>query len=214
MKIFALFLLVLLANQGLSQELSCIYQFNSFYNVYFCYLNANNPNGLETIETITGEHLDGFTDANVTAVYSWDGRTTNIPSVICEQFPNLVELDVSFLGITTVGENALSGCADLEWLRFWYNSIASLPANVFANNPGLTYIDLDTNQLTTLPETVFDGLNGLLTLELRNNPFEEIPGEIWVMWVLLVFLNKLMNGEKNKIYCWFKLVHDDQWFIM
>lgn len=61
---------------------------------YFCILTINNPNG-EEIQAIGGPHVEGRTNADVTYVYRTSGVSTIIPSVICSQFPNTRNLDLT-----------------------------------------------------------------------------------------------------------------------
>lgn len=129
-----LFALVGLLSTASAQNASCLYLDSSVG--YTCYLSMNNPGGAEVSE-ITGEHLEGFSDADVFMVYSWEGLSTIIPQVVCAQFPSVVQLDFAFFGITTITENSFSGCTNLNFLRLWFNQITELPSNTFANNPAL-----------------------------------------------------------------------------
>ncbi|KAG5668554.1 hypothetical protein PVAND_016492 [Polypedilum vanderplanki] len=207
MKYFAaLISLFYILNSVSGQEFTCDYRNGTINSVpaYYCLLTANNPNGAENITSIGGQHLEGFTDADVFGVFSRDGISTNVPTVFCTQFTNLVELDLSGLRITNVAANSFNACTNLLWLRLYFNNISSLPANVFSNTQSLEYLDLDTNQLTTLPENIFANLGRLDMLELRNNPFQNIPASVFNGLSLLqtLYLQNTRLTEINN--AWFQ----------
>lgn len=127
-----LILLVGLVARSSAQTASCQY-LNSTIG-YTCYLTMNNPLGAE-FEAIGGDHLDGFTNTDVVMVYTWEGSSLNVPQVICSQFSNVQQIDLAFFGITTITAQSFSGCANINYLRLWFNQITELPVNTFANNP-------------------------------------------------------------------------------
>lgn len=138
---------------------------------YSCNLQFNNSAGRDDFTEIRGVHLEGMTNADVRVILSTSGQTNNVPQIVCNEFPNLEYLDLTNLGINTVGENAFSACRSLRWLRLWNNQIWQLPVNVFESNSALTYLDLDSNWLNQLPVGIFSSLTSLETLELANNFF-------------------------------------------
>lgn len=133
-KIFSIFVIFLALKSSSAQDASCMYV-NSTVG-YACYLTMNNPTGAEVSE-IGGEHLEGFSDVDVVLVNAWQGRSSIVPQVICAQFPNLIQLDFSFFGVTLITENSFSLCTNAEMIRLWFNQITSVPTNAFANNRAL-----------------------------------------------------------------------------
>lgn len=134
LKSIALIFLGLLATSVSAQEASC--QFVNSTSGYICYLSLFNPGGLE-IDQIGGEHLAGMTDADVTTIYTWQGNSTIVPQRLCTQFPNVVDLDLAFFGITTITATSFSSCTNALFIRLWFNRINEIPANAFVNNPSL-----------------------------------------------------------------------------
>lgn len=59
--------------------LECIYTTSGVG--YVCNLRADNPNGLDDFTTITGEHLEGMSNADVVSIYRSLGSTANVPQV-------------------------------------------------------------------------------------------------------------------------------------
>lgn len=152
--------------------ISCLYQ---LYNSYGCELSIHNPDGLNDFTEIGGIHLEGYTNADVAAVYTYDGITTNVPTIICETFPNVVEIMFYNTGLTQIGDIEFSGCAQLRQLELISNRISSITPNAFANLPELVYLNLYSNALTTLPANVFENQRNVSVLTLSFNPFEDIP---------------------------------------
>lgn len=162
----------MLVGAALGQGLNCTYTNIVIDGTthYGCYLTVNNPDGRDDFTTIEGMHLEGRTDADVTAVLRnlYTSRTTNFPQIICSQFANLESVDFSWMDVEELTENTLAGCTNLRWLRFWLNEIHTIHERAFANNRFLRYLDLDTNRFESLSENVFDGLD-LWGLELSGN---------------------------------------------
>jgi hypothetical protein len=130
-----LFILVgLLATSVSAQDASC--EFVNSSSDYICYLTMNNPGGLEITE-IAGVHLEGMTDADVTRIYSWQGNSSIVPQRLCTQFPNVLDLDLAFFGITTITPTSFGSCTNAQFIRLWFNRISEIPVNAFVNNPGL-----------------------------------------------------------------------------
>jgi len=57
--------------------------------IYECALAISNPNGFDNFTRILGDHVPGFNDLNVTEVPFANGLSTNIPQIICRQFPKI-----------------------------------------------------------------------------------------------------------------------------
>jgi hypothetical protein len=130
-----LFILVgLLATSVSAQDASC--EFVQSIVGYSCQLTMNNPGGLEVTE-ITGVHLEGMTDADVTRIVSWQGNSTIVPQRLCTQFPNVVDFDLAFFGVTTITPTSFGSCTNAQFIRMWFNRISEIPVNAFVNNPSL-----------------------------------------------------------------------------
>ncbi|KAL7051772.1 hypothetical protein ACKWTF_004612 [Chironomus riparius] len=178
-------LLVLFAFIGcsVSQRLSCDYELRTLNGrqQYTCYMSIDNPNGFDNFTQVEGFHFPGMNNVFVTAIIrnTTGSSTPNVPEIICSQFPHVTYIDLSFLNLQEVGENAFRGCRNLDWLRLYSNSIPRLPDNLFIHNRHLTYIDLDRNLFTTLPENLFANQLALLTLDLNNNHFTNFPNGIF-----------------------------------
>ncbi|KAG4079776.1 hypothetical protein HA402_014907 [Bradysia odoriphaga] len=165
---------------ALSQQpiLSCSYFLIG--DSYACDLTINNPNGLNNFTGIEGTHFEGFTNVDTELLYSSRGSvSTNVPSVICETFPNLIRIQLYNIGLTEISDTAFTGCSSLTELVLSSNRISSITANAFVELVAITTINLNDNALTTLPENVFADQKNLSTLDLSLNQFESIPASLF-----------------------------------
>jgi len=182
MEVKVIILIFLFFGSSIGQKLDCVYDDVTIgsTNYYACNLNIYNPLGFDNFTTVGGAHLEGRTDANVTAILGRPAsKTLNIPRILCSMFSNAVYLDYSWLEILSVGEYELSSCRGLEFILFRGNKIADVHVNAFSNNLRLININFEYNNLQALPEGVFSNLINLHTLELSNNPFTLIPGGLF-----------------------------------
>ncbi|CRL05776.1 CLUMA_CG018804, isoform A, partial [Clunio marinus] len=116
-----------------------------------------------TLKYITGEHIEGFTDEHVEALFFRNSRFMHsIPGVIFERFPNLktlsaenseikiadpelletcgmlVNIDLSNNKIRRISKEAFSHCSQLEHLILTGNEIEHLDTEIFQTNPKLS----------------------------------------------------------------------------
>ncbi|XP_035225818.1 leucine-rich repeat and transmembrane domain-containing protein 2-like [Stegodyphus dumicola] len=117
----------------------------------------------------------------------------------------LVELDLSFNGLTEVGNDWFDrGPASLTTLMLSNNAIEKLGDRAFANLPNLkvlhlhgarfgpvkrsmfpssaqqlTDIELDNNDLTSIPDDFFSNMPALRYISLRTNGITRLPQSTW-----------------------------------
>lgn len=192
---------VVIAQQS---SLSCNYAL--YAGIYSCDLTINNPNGLNNFTEIGGIHLEGHTDDDVTTVYRVSGVSTNVPSIICEQFTNLDSIELYFTGLIAIGDSDFAGCPRVTGLGLSANLISEISTNAFATLTELVYINLDTNSLTTLPENVFSNQRNLRNLDLSSNPFQDIPTGLFrplenLQYLYLINVNIITINSQWPIVC-------------
>lgn len=157
--------------------LTCNYFFS--FDTYRCELTINNPNGADDFTEIGGIHLEGYSDANVTYIYRTAGSSPNVPSIICNTFPNLLRVMFYNSGLVEITDSSFGECTQIVELDLVFNRIFSISANALANMPDLQYFYMEDNQLRTLPETLFANQQDLLLLDLSYNPLNEIPANVF-----------------------------------
>lgn len=158
------------------QPLSCDYFFfeTRYEILYTCSLSIDNPNGLNNFTDIGGNHFGGNTNANVQLIFKYGGITTNIPSIICAKFPNLIRVELYEIGVTTITDSSFAGCAQLKEINLSGNKITSISTNAF-NNLGLTSLSIEKNLLATVSENLFLNQQSLEFVYMGNNPIANIP---------------------------------------
>lgn len=102
-------------------------------------------------------------------------HTTNIPSVICRQFPNLHQLIGVDSKINKLTEAAFTHCQSLHVLNLLSNEISSIPDNSFRNLPNLDTLVLGNNKITAINRNIFNGLSNLDSLLLDRNFITDLP---------------------------------------
>ncbi|KAJ6641776.1 Leucine-rich repeat-containing protein 15 [Pseudolycoriella hygida] len=185
----AFFIISSVISITIAQEPSLSCRYVLYGEVYSCDFTINNPNGWNNFTGIGGIHLEGFTNADVDTVYRVSGVSTNIPTIICETFPNLNLIGLYFAGLTAIGDSDFASCSRITELGLSANSITSISSNAFASLPDLVDINLDMNSLTTLPENVFANQRNLRDLDLSLNPFHDIPAGVFRPLENLQFLH-------------------------
>ncbi len=88
-----------------------------------------------------------------------------------------------------------SGLASLRELDLRFNSISSLPENVFENLSSLTTLRLVANSLSSLPTGVFEDLSSLRTLNLAGNSLSSLPAGVFEGLSSLNLLNLSSNSQ-------------------
>ncbi|CAG9808823.1 unnamed protein product [Chironomus riparius] len=177
--------------------------------LYACHLNIFNPLGFDNFTAISGVHLAGRTNADVTAVVKAPlSRTLTIPRIICSVFPNVVYVDYSEMHLVSIGEQDLRSCRGLEFALFNNNHIVQVHQNAFVNNLRLVNIDFNNNTLIELPEGVFSTLAGLYFLVLSNNPLTRISAGAFNGAITLRRLYMVSNGIEAINPEWFRPLGD------
>lgn len=177
-KILTFFLIYL--KFSLNQEISCEYEDTTDFGdevkqkTYSCKLFINNPNGFDHFEKIPGNFND-----EVNAIEKSSGVTSIIPSILCEQFTNLIVLSLADRGIEKINENQLRKCKKLGALYLAMNKIQEIHGNAFAENLDLRFLDLSENKIKKLPSGVFQHQEKLEWLTLENNKFDELQEDIF-----------------------------------
>lgn len=165
---------------------------------YTCNLSDVNIWNEETeVDDLIGDHLDGYSESKVSAV--WISDTTDyIPVGIGRKLPELKEFmvnnsklkllkrsnfkDMPNLSELTVSKNGLQACPgdilfDLPNLSKFDaadNKLKTLEGYMFQNNPLLRKVNLAANELEFLPEELFNNNKLLEEISFQNNKLATI----------------------------------------
>lgn len=160
-------------------SLSCHYW--NWSGGYFCQLEINNPDGYNNFTEIGGNHLEGFSNADVNEIRrAHTSSTANIPRIICDTFPNIQFFSLINYGITGIDDSAFSGCSSITDLVLHSNRIDSISENAFVNLGQLVLLNLRSNpQLVEIDDNVFRGLESLRDLDLANCGISELNSNVF-----------------------------------
>lgn len=136
-------------------------------------MRINNPDGLDDFTSISGDHLETFSNSDVQFVRIISQNTKNIPRIICETFPNVIVMNVVNSGLTTLGPNSFASCGDLSYLELHLNQLEEIPSGVFDGNLKLMELVISNNKFRKLQSDVFSKIP-LNFLNIRGNQFSSI----------------------------------------
>lgn len=88
---------------------------------------------------------------------------------ICAENANITVLQLSWHNITTIRNDSLNACADLEHIHLDHNGILTMMLRVFLNKPKLKELNLYRNYIAFMVDDLFDGLYALEILDLGFN---------------------------------------------
>lgn len=148
-----------------------------FTGSYTCNLYINNPDGIE-FDEIEGNHTGVNTNDNVRLVQGLYQNSRNVPSILCESFPNLVEIFLEISNVEVLTTASFFACENIQMLFLGLNAIASIPDGVFATNRNLHTLMLMQNAIQEISINAFNG-SQISVLELDHNQLMEIRQE-WV----------------------------------
>lgn len=99
---------------------------------------------------ITGTHLPGKTDNDVTGVDFIRSKLFKVPSVVFKKFPNLQYLDISFAGIVTADSATIENCGNLRFLEASYNDIERVTETFLSSCGNLESVNLSFNLINSI----------------------------------------------------------------
>ncbi|KAG5666390.1 hypothetical protein PVAND_014419 [Polypedilum vanderplanki] len=181
-------------------SISCYYEEYPNPGDYGCILTTVNPNGHE-FDSISGNHKTGFGNEDVQKVASGYQNSRILPSILCDLFNNLGEIQFRTSQIQRIPENSLQNCVNLWRLSLDNNLITSLSSTVFRNLANLQFIELQVNHIHTLAPGSFAN-TAIEILSLGSNRLREMTNDNWqgietTLKELYLFQNNLRNVQEN-----------------
>ncbi|KAG5669551.1 hypothetical protein PVAND_017438 [Polypedilum vanderplanki] len=161
--------------EPMNSYIRCSYQFLTSVDVS-CIMSIFNPQGND-FEIIEGDFPPIATFNQLTYIWAVGQHTTNIPLVICRQFPRLLFLDISASRLTTIDQNSFANCNNLQYILLASNEISTIPDNTFGSNLINIYsIDMRANQIQILSSRSFSTqvLNKISQFQADSNVIDAI----------------------------------------
>lgn len=146
------------------QMVFCI--FESKVPNYICRLhNVHLEKDKEII--ISGKHLPGKSDSDVTSVIFDKLSLQEIPQEIFTKFENLKVLNVASTGLEEL--NRLENCGSLESFKAPSNHLVKINNETFADCKFLKTVNLQSNKIVELGRNVFKNNEELQDINLSHN---------------------------------------------
>ncbi len=156
-------------NNYLKKEILC--DFKQSGSNYICYIRNVLVEKSETTE-ISGSHLPGKTDNDVSTVIFINSTLKEIPQKIFLKFQKLQTLNVESTGLAEIKQ--LESCNNLETFIASYNQISALETKPFENCINLKFLDLHYNKIQKLRGNVFESNTKLEEIDFSRNEINDI----------------------------------------
>jgi Leucine-rich repeat (LRR) protein len=161
-----------------ASTIDCNYTLNS--EVYSCELsNLRIAESEFNNITVSGRHLSGKSNSDVTRVTLHASEVPFIITQIFEAFSNLQLLVIQGSGLRHIRSNDFKDAGNLDRLIIRQNPITSLPAAAFAGASHVSWLELTNNSISTLDENAFVGLNRLSALFINMNRIGSLPTNLF-----------------------------------
>lgn len=121
-------------------------------------------NGLNSVEGVIGNHLEDFTNEDVTAILFDNQNIGQMPTNIEEFFPNIRLIRVNNANLLNISSSDLSPFPELQVFISNDNNLTVLEADLFSGVRNISWIEFYRNQITEVGEGLLNGL----VLEFAN----------------------------------------------
>jgi len=189
---------------------SCGYSITDFQ--YTCSLSSPSFVNENDMMRIDGSHIIFFNDNGVKRLDVKSGTLIPVPpTILCEKFPNIKDMDLTRIQVKTLTDNSFSKCLYLEQLHLHYNNLTEIGANVFKNNVELTDLYLHHNQISSLDVNTFSSLSKLQSFYISSMMLTEVHEDLFKYNMELINLaidsNQISKLEANTFRALTKLEH-------
>lgn len=186
---------------GALEKIECRY-YEHVSEGYVCELHITNPNAWDNFTTITGTHVGSYQDSDVMTIRRHPASyTTNIPSIICNTFRNLINFYYGRDFIRQIEDFSFSGCMSLRNIILSNSRIERISQNAFRNNFALEWIHMDNNFITDFPRNLFVPAT-LRLLNMDRNHLQVIHADSFGQQPRFGFLrvnNNLIRGFDERL---------------
>lgn len=142
--------------------------------------------------------MAGMSNANVTFLFAMNQNSRNVPRIICETFPNLLDYILEYSNVEVVTDTAFASCRNLEFVILGYNNIRTIPDQTFANNERLEYVFLQHNLIRSISNGAFAGTNRISMLDLSYNELTAF-NAIWLRPVAATLTHFYLNNNRIQL---------------
>ncbi|KAG5679141.1 hypothetical protein PVAND_008733 [Polypedilum vanderplanki] len=173
--LFAIFLIFQGIEISNSFTINCdywIYSLPIIGSVYECYTtNIPTSSGI-TVTNVTGTHLDGKNNNDVTSVQiNGNWILSFVPRNFSNFFPNIKAILIYYTTIETLFGDEFDEFPQLEFLAFYYFNLTTISSKLFEKTPKMVYVDFGYNMIERVGHDLFTPLNvtQLQSVYFHNN---------------------------------------------
>lgn len=117
-----------------------------------------------TIKSISGIHLNGKSDKDIVAVSIVNTIVEFFPKGLKRIFPHLIAIRINNCGLKEIARDDFKGLKNLEMIQLRFNSLTTLPSNLFSSMANIRIIDFSVNELQFVSSKMLNvEKNNLLT---------------------------------------------------
>jgi Leucine-rich repeat (LRR) protein len=122
------------------------------------------------IDGVTGTHLSGKTNDDVTALWAWAKGIEYFPKGLEKFFKNLKVIAIYFGRLKQISQADLKPHKNLVYIQFEDNDIEIFEDDLFSNHPNMSVVWLPRNKIVHVGKNVFNNMNKITYLGLASNP--------------------------------------------
>jgi Leucine-rich repeat (LRR) protein len=177
-----------------AEGVTCTYEIDTRDNSYGCRLIDQVVRNENDLAEISGRHLDGYSEEQVTTLFGGNSTIEIFPTAIIDKFVNMKRVWLAMNKMKSL-PRPITNCAYLTSINLNFNEIKTLPAGIFEKCGELTELMLMGNGMTTIYNDALKGLVKLGSLELQSNNITTLDPNMFTP----IFALKTLNLESNQI---------------
>jgi len=158
-----------------SNKLNCKYdyfEFRAVGKIYYCWVQNNLgiiSSETSQIDSEQGSHDSGKNNNDVKGFWSDKGGINYFPRGLERLYPNTNFICIRDGNIKEIHQSDLKQYPNLVVLDLWKNHLEVLEDGLFAYNPDLVYVSLETNKICYIAPNIFDHLTKIRWLQFEEN---------------------------------------------
>lgn len=159
--------------------MNCKFHISKYKNTpqtYDCFIQSLTFTAADKIVAVTGDHVDGMTNADVTGFVAIGSGIEVVPHGLENFFPNLLTISYQQTSFRTVNADDFKAFPNLRDLEIYGGKLETITADSFKYNKNLEWLDLTSNKLKSIDTKAFEGLDKLKSLFVyKNSCIDENP---------------------------------------
>lgn len=137
------------------------------------------------ISLLSGDHMLGFDNNNITALVAVHQTIKFMPIDLAKILPKLTQLVINHSNLTSLFKEDLFGLVELNSITLCFNNMSSISVESFDFVRKLEYLNLGYNEIESLPSQIFANLMRLKTLILSHNKIIKLSADILPKKILI-----------------------------